>query len=169
MAEQHLILALMDPNAESTQNLARLFSGSPLAFAVESVVVYMTAPTEVSTLNDRKSELIVRSVFSDSAIMYNPNTKVTELDVYLDMSGINRQELFEIQPDTYDKDFRPYACLVVDPMRSLPYRQHSKAVMASLTHYPVVVQTQKAPVSSEVAKFWLERFNPEAKTQHPHL
>lgn len=159
-----LFLATLEEGS-GLDSLESLFSGAPLPLFAKSLVVFMNSPDEVTTAK-RPPKFRLQSVFDNSAIRWNPITGITELDIFLNLDGVDRQDLLKIGRG-FDPSFKPYACLTIDPMRSVHIRRYLKSVMSALPSYPVSVLVSMEDPDSQAAQFWADRFNPEAQTNSP--
>lgn len=97
-----------------SQDYLNRLTGSAPAHFLEFPKVYLSCPKQ-----ENVSELLESAItvcFAGNETLFNPETKISEFDVFVTLRHSSRMELGAFTKVV--KGFRPYFCWILDPNRS---------------------------------------------------
>ena len=137
--------------------LRSLVSDAPAEF-YPNPKVYFSLPTREAVSNANQAECIVR--FSGVDVLYNTQTQLTELNVFLDVVDQSRFDLATFSKKDTAADFQPYFCWILDPNRSLRVARYA-------TSRSNVLHSDKSPL--KVKLLLVDSNGPTANSFNPSV
>lgn len=143
-----------DFDTETLEYFRTISSGAP-CYLYPSPRVFLSSPVS-EEIEDEADGQMIDLIFKSARSVFNPNTDITELDVFLSLT-VAREDL-AFFPKKVDERFSPYFCWMQDPLQNQATRRFYVSLINTLRldMRPLRARVCSVPEDAPIARV----FNP---------